>query len=54
MEVMVLERSLYDVPDYPSPPAIHHHKFIPSPPHIPLASTAPQWITKLGLAVTSH
>lgn len=44
MEVVVLERRLYDVPDYPPhpplPPALP--KFTPSPPYIPLAALQPR------------
>ena len=52
MEVVVLEKRLYDVPDYPPfspPPQIYS---ISSP--YPSGSTAAQRITKRGLAVTSH
>lgn len=45
MERVVLERRLYDVPDYPPlpspPPPLHLPKFTPSPPHIPLAALQP-------------
>lgn len=40
MEVVVLERRLYDVPDYP-PSSLHLPEFTPSPPHIPLAALQP-------------
>lgn len=56
MEVVVLERRLYDVPDYPPSaptpsctPQIHSISSL-----YPSGSTAAQRITKRGLAVTSH
>lgn len=58
MEVVVLERRLYDVPDYPPTPPAPTPSCTPQIHSIsslyPSGSTAAQRITKRGLAVTSH